>query len=97
MGLGFAVAGGVIWSLILWIIPYLPLNLIIAPGLGAVIGELISRSVNRKRGIWLAIIAGGAVLLSYLVKMLSPWSQGFYVYDIIGLILGIITAAGAVR
>jgi len=56
-GLGMAVVCGIIWGVIEWGIPIFSFNLLLAPGAGYIIGEIVSLSVNRKRGKGLATIA----------------------------------------
>jgi hypothetical protein len=95
MGLVLAIVFGIIWSFVIRTMPYLFLNIIIAPGIGMAIGELISLAVNRKRGLWLAVIAAGSMLLCYLIEII--WGRGFYLYDIVGIGLSVVAAAGVVR
>ncbi|HVB97581.1 MAG TPA: B-box zinc finger protein [Chloroflexota bacterium] len=60
-----AVALGVVGSILGRVVP---LFLIAFPfGVGIVLAEAISRSVNRKRHLYLRILAGAGVILSYLV------------------------------
>jgi len=73
------------------------LNLILAAGAGYVIGELVSLSVNRKRGRGLAVVAGIAVVISYLTSVLSPWGLGFRLFDLLALALGIFVAVSRLR
>jgi len=55
-----------------------------------VIGEVISRSVNRKRGRGLQAIGGASMVVSYVIYYLFvPW---FSFFTIIGLALGILIA-----
>ena len=76
VGAGVALAGatGFLWGLVffdLFRIPFLPWIAVI--GIGYVIGEGISASVNRKRGRYLQYIAGASVVLSYVVAgLVSP-------------------------
>ena len=51
--------------------PYYYLGLILAGAVGYAIGEVVSLSVNRKRGRWLAAIGGIAVVISYLVSIFT--------------------------
>ncbi|HUX88101.1 MAG TPA: B-box zinc finger protein [Chloroflexota bacterium] len=60
-----AVALGLVGSILLRIVPLL---LMAFPfGVGIALAEAISRSVNRKRHLYLRILAGAGVILSYLV------------------------------
>ena len=73
------------------------LNFLLAPGAGYAIGEVVSLSVNRKRGTGLAVIAGIAVVISYLVGILCPWGFSFSPLDLLALALGIFVAVTRVR
>jgi hypothetical protein len=102
VGLGMAIAGGIVWGVaggILRQAIHFNFNLILAPAVGYAIGEMISRSVNRKRGIGLAAIAGTALVLGYLVRVLlyiTVW--GFHLgvvniaIDLVAVALGIFAA-----
>jgi hypothetical protein len=57
----------------------------------------MSRAVNRKRGLGLAIIAGGSMVICYLIEVLAPWGIGFYFFDIVGTTIGVLTAASLLR
>lgn len=60
-----AVACGLIGGTLLRIVP---LFLIVFPfGVGIILAEAISRSVNHKRHLYLRVLAGSGVILSYLV------------------------------
>ena len=100
-GLGMAVVGGAVWGVIEWQITFFSLNLLLAPAVGYGIGEVISLAVNRKRGTKLAIIAGAAVAISYLVTFLFPGGlpYGLYtiLYHLLALALGIFVAVTRLR
>ena len=72
------------------------LNLLLAPGIGYAIGEVVSLSVNHKRGIQLAVIGGIAVVISYLVSILF-WGLPFRLLDLLALALGIFMAVARLR
>ncbi len=91
-GIAWGVLGGVLLQAIRF-----NFNLLLAPGVGYAIGEVISRSVNRKRGTWLAIIAGSALVISYLVGMFSPWGLHFGLFDLLAIPLGIFVAVTRLR
>lgn len=91
-GLGVAIATGFAWA-------FIPLSgyfsLLIALGVGYAIGEVISRSVNRKRGRGLQVIGGASMVVSYAIYYLFvPW---FSLVTIIGLALGILIAVIRLR
>ena len=96
-GLGMAIVCGIIWGVIEGWVPFFYLNLLLAPGAGYAIGEVVSLSVNRKRGTGLAIVAGVAVAISYLVSILLPWGFGFRLFDLLALALGIFVAITRLR
>jgi hypothetical protein len=101
VGLGMAIACGVVWGVIDWVVPFFSLNLLLAPGAGYAIGEVISLSVNRKRGVGLAVIAGIAVAVSYLFTFVFPGGIPLGVfgvlYHLIALALGIYVAVVRLR
>ncbi|MBI4294754.1 MAG: hypothetical protein HY669_01140 [Chloroflexi bacterium] len=66
-GLVVGVVVGILWGFLWWIVPFLYLNIIIAVGAGYAVGELVTLSVNRKRGVGLQFIAGLGVVVSYVV------------------------------
>ena len=99
--LGMAIVCGVVWGLIGSFVPFFFLNLLLAAGAGYAIGEVVSLSVNRKRGTGLATIAGIAVAISYLVSLLLPWGLpfglSFHFLDLLALALGIYFAVSRLR
>jgi hypothetical protein len=105
-----AIIGGVAWGVIEWLIPFLSFNLLLAPGVGYAIGEVVSLSVNRKRGTGLAIIAGIGVVTSYLISLwfisfllgmaffwVLPSSLFAILYHLLALALGIFVAVTRIR
>ena len=100
-GLGMAVVCGFLWGLIASQIPFIYLNLLLAPSAGYAIGEVTSLAVNRKRGIVLAVVAGIALVISYLVAILVgiflPWGLRFGLFDLLAIALGIFIAVNRLR
>ena len=103
-GLVTAVVYGLIWGVVNSLINFFYLNLLLAAGAGYATGEVISLSVNRKRGLILVVIAGFAVAISYLVSIFSPWGYSFIslnverlVLDLAALALGIYIAVTRLR
>jgi hypothetical protein len=83
----FALVWWAIWQVALGSLGYLALLLFLL--MGYAIGELISLSVNRKHGRWLAAIAGSSTLIGFGLAL------GFY--TILSLSLyGLIALAAAV-
>jgi DNA-directed RNA polymerase subunit RPC12/RpoP len=96
-GLAVAVGGGLLWSvfnLFFRGIPFLPSLAAMAIGYG--VGELISLSVNRKRGNGLGWIAGGSVALAFLISWrILPFGFGFIGLLFLGI--GVYMAVQRVR
>jgi hypothetical protein len=64
-------AAGILWGILLGLhIPFV--TWLLAVGVGYVVGEAISTSVNRKRGQGLAIVAGASMGLAVLVSGFLP-------------------------
>jgi len=95
---------GVVWGVISVFVPFFYLNLLLAPGAGYAIGEVVSLSVNRKRGRGLATIAGIALVVSYLISIFLPslllvglLFANFHFIDLLALALGIFFAVNRLR
>ncbi len=99
--LGMAIATGLVWGLLREFLPYIFINLILAGGVGFAIGEVVSRSVNRKHGNWLAVIGSVAIPLSYLASipfnMLFKFDAVFHPLDILAIAIGIFVAVIRLR
>ncbi len=106
-GVGIAIAVGVAWA---WLriavdIPFFGFMtaLLLAAGAAYVIAEVVSRVINRKRGMPLQIIAGACFVLSYLVSnvWLSENALTFFAYfdliDILIVAVGIAVATTRLR
>jgi hypothetical protein len=103
-GLGMAIVTGLIWGVLDRFILYFFFgffSLILAGGIGYIIGEVISRAVNRKSSTGLAVIGGAAVLVAYAVNILSfgilPSAPLSIIFDIIGIGIGIYMAVNRLR
>jgi len=97
-----AIVCGLAWGAIDWVIPFFSLNLLLAPAAGYAIGEVTSLSVNRKRGRWLAVVAGIAVVISYVITLLLfpgglPFGMINILYNLLALALGIFVAVTRLR
>ena len=97
VGIGVAIGGGLLWALVNFLfggIPFIPS--LIAVGIGYGAGELISRSVNGKRGNGLAWIAGCSVIGAFLVSWQTvPFS--FSIFGVLFIGFGVYTAVQRVR
>ena len=91
--LAMAIATGLVWGVLREFLPYIYLNLILAGGVGYAVGEVVGRSVNRKRGNWLALIGAAAIPLSYLASTLFntllQFDAPFRTLDILAIAIGI--------
>jgi hypothetical protein len=100
VALGMAIVGGLVWGVINDVGLFY-LTLILAAGVGYAIGEVVSRSVNRKRGNWLAVIGGTAIVISYLVNIFSfggiPFGMFRIIIDLVAVGLGIYIAVNRLR
>ena len=94
---GVAVGGGIIWAVLIYLlggIPFVPS--LIGIGVGYASGELISLSVNHKRSFGLAWLAGGSVVVAFLISWLaSPF--GLSLWGLLFIILGVFLAVQKVR
>ena len=94
---GMAFACGAVW----WVVtPFSYFNFLLAAGFGYAIGEVISRSVNRKRGKGLALIGGVAVVVAYLVSIFPPWGVwvgGIGLFGPLAVALGVWIAVNRLR
>jgi len=91
--LGIAIVCGFAWGAIRGVMPFFYLNFLLAAGVGYAVGEVVSLSVNRKRGTGLAIVAGTGVVISYLVSILSPWGAPLVLFNILYLVVDLLALA----
>ena len=100
VGLGMAFACGAVWWAIKFVMPFIYFNFLVASGVGYGIGEVISLSVNRKRGKGLALIAAIAVFGSYMLSLFPPWGLGlgrFSLFGPLAVALGVWIAVNRLR
>jgi len=103
--LGMAIVCGIAWGVVRAFVSLtffnLLLNLLLTAGVGYAIGEVVSLSVNRKRGTGLAAIGGVALVISYLVSipfnLFLNFGAGFHLLDLLALALGIFVAVMRLR
>jgi len=96
-GLGMALVCGIVWGVIGALVHFFYLNLILAAGAGYAIGEVMSLSVNRKRGTGLAVTASIALIISYVIAIFIPWGFHFGLFDLLALAIGIFVAVTRLR
>jgi hypothetical protein len=90
--LGLAVVIGVVWGIIEDLLPLYIFSLIAAMGVGWVIGEVVSLSVNRKRSAGLAVIGAVAVVLCYFVSWFIDYFRvGFIAFGLYQIVFTLIT------
>lgn len=97
-----SIVGGVLWywlNLRFGMVPFI--SSIFGLAVAYAIGELISRAVNRKRGILLSWIAGGAMVVAYLISggWLHLFSTNFInvLFALLFLGIAVYTAAARLR
>ena len=99
--LGMAIVCGVVWGVVRGFVPFFFLNFLLAAGVGYAIGEVVSLSVNRKRGRGLATVAGIGVAVSYLISIFLlgrlPFGLFNIIFDLLVLALGIYVAVTRLR
>ena len=98
-GIGIALACGFVWLGIYLIpLPFMFLfRLFIAAGAGYAIGEVISLTVNRKRGTGLAIVSGVSAALCFAIPNVFIMSVGLNLWGLLVLAVTIFMAVIRVR
>ena len=97
VGLGMALVCGAAWGLLAAFIPFFLLDIVLGAAAGLAIGEVMSLSVNRKRGIGIAVMGGIAVVISYIIGIIVPWGTYFSFYDILAVAAGVFMAVIRIR
>jgi hypothetical protein len=93
-GLVSAIVIGIIWGIIESYLPFRFFSLIIAAGIGYLIGEAIGRSVNRKRGTALAVIGAFSVAVSFAVTYLADYIMvGYLNYGAYRIVFTLVSIA----
>lgn len=96
-GLTVAIATGFAWAFIPFVGYFFYFSILIGLGVGYAIGEVISRSVNRKRARGLQAIGGLCMVVSYLISNLFHMGLFFSPYGLLALVLGIVIAVIRLR
>jgi hypothetical protein len=68
-----------VWGIIESYLPFRFFSLIIAAGVGWAIGEVTGLAVNRKRGVWLAVIGGAGVVIACGITLAVDYFRFDYV------------------
>jgi hypothetical protein len=101
-GLGISTALGALWYFIAeqGVLNYVLFEALVAVAVGYAIGEVVSLSVNRKRGRGLQVIGGVCVVISFVVRGLieTPNLEFFdmflNVYLLLALVISVAFAVG---
>jgi len=96
-GLGIAIATGFVWAFIPFSGYFFYFAVLIGLGVGYAIGEVISRSVNRKRGRSLQAIGGACMVVSYVISNLFHMTLFISLSGLLALALGIVIAVIRLR
>ena len=99
---GVALIGGGLWYLLNHLFGGVPfISSILGLAVAYAIGELVSRAVNRKRGVGLAWIAGSAMVVAYIISggFFLLFSTNFInvLFILLFLAIAVYTAASRVR
>jgi hypothetical protein len=98
-----SIVTGIVWSQLQDWLSFLYLDFILALLIGYAIGELVSMSINKRRGTKLQVVAGLAVVLSYIASR-SDLVDGsikifvdFNVWSLFALFVGVVVAINRLR
>lgn len=97
VGIGIAIACGLAWWAIYFILPFFFLRFFVAAGAGYAIGEVISYSVNRKRGTGLAIVSGFSAAFAFAIANVFLTSFGLNLWGLLVLAVTIFVTIIRVR
>jgi len=103
VALALGVATGVGWGRLKSWLSFLYLEFLVALIIGYAIGELVSLSINKRRGTKLQIVAGLAVVLSYIASRADLVDGSikifvdFNIWSLFALFVGIVVAINRLR
>ncbi len=103
VALALGIVTGIIWSQLQSFLSFLYIDFIAALLAGYVIGELTSLSINKRRGTKLQIVAGVAVVISYLTSRADIVNGSlkifvdFNIWSLFALFIGIVVAINKLR
>ncbi len=98
-----ALVSGIAWGRVQSWLSFISLDFLLAIVIGYAIGELVSLSINKRRGTWLQAVAGMAVVLSYITSranLVNGHIEFFFFFDIwslFALAIGILMARSRLR
>lgn len=91
-GLGSAIVIGLVWGIIDSYLPFRFFSILIAAGIGYLISEAISRSVNRKRGTGLAVLGCLSVVVCFAMTYLVDFFRfDFLSYSTLGIVFTLVS------
>ena len=103
VALVLSIVTGIVWSRLRSWLSFLYLDFLLALVIGYTIGELVSLSINKRRGTKLQVLAGLAVVLSYITSR-SDLVNGsikifvdFNVWSLFALFVGVVVAINRLR
>ena len=103
VGLGVSIVVGIAWGWLWEVVGFFFFSLLLGAGAGYAIAEVLSLSVNRKRGRVLEVIGGFCVVVSYIVANVGlsggalTFFDDFSLYDILVLAIGVVVAVSRLR
>jgi len=103
VALGLSIVTGIFWGRLRIWLSYIYIDLLAALLIGYAIGELVSLSINKRRGTKLQVVAALAVVLSYVTSRADLIDGSieifadFNVWSLFALFLGTIVAINRLR
>ncbi len=94
---------GIVWSSLRSWLSFLYIDFIVALLIGYAIGELVSLSINKRRGTRLQVVAGLAVVLSYVISRTNIDDGSikifvdFSIWSLFALFVGVVVAINRLR
>ena len=103
VALVLSIVTGIFWSRLRSWLSFLYLDFILALLIGYAIGELVSLSINKRRGTKLQVLAGLAVVLSYITSRTDLVNGSinifvdFNIWSLFALFVGVVVAINRLR
>ena len=103
VALVLSIVTGIFWSRLQSWLSFLYLDFILALLIGYAIGELVSLSINKRRGTKLQVLAGLAVVLSYITSRTDLVNGSinifvdFNIWSLFALFVGVVVAINRLR
>ncbi len=103
VALVLSIVTGIVWSSLRSWLSFLYMDFILALLIGYAIGELVSLSINKRRGTKLQVVAGLAVVLSYVVSRSDLFDGSikifvdFSIWSLFALFVGVVVAINKLR